>query len=385
MLRAALFAGTLAIGSWVGLGKPSLEEARAWVGKVKAGADARAGANADADADARPDARASADADADAKRADAGEKGKLGGELDGIPSMRAWPELNAEASIGKAWMVAEGPAYPAGSGRRLVTLTFDDGPFPETTPTVLKILARAKVHASFFVVGRYLDGDDGRARQSREVLKQVAAAGHLIGNHTHDHENLAAVTHTEVLEQIDRGAASIERVTGKRPILFRPPYGKLDEFGQAAVRERGLDLLLWSVEKQDMQREDSHEVFRELVGQIEYKEGGIVLLHDIRWTSVAVLRELLGWLRTHRWDPQRPSRLGYEIVDLPAYLREVAAAPLPYATRDALERDREAAAHGRGTSRAATHRVSRRAARPPLTPVSAHGQATNVESEASDD
>jgi len=349
MLRAALFAGTLAIGSWVGLGKPGVDDARAWVGKVKAEAEARASARAGAKADADADADARADAKADDDGRALGEAG-----VDGIPSMRPWPELNADASIPKAWMVAEGPAYRAGSGRRIVTLTFDDGPFPETTPTVLDILAKEKVHASFFVIGRYLDGEDARARQSREVLKQVAAAGHLIGNHSHDHENLNAVTHTEVLEQIDRGAASIERATGKRPILFRPPYGKLDEFGQAAVRERGLDLLLWSVEKQDMQREDSHEVFRELVGQIEYKEGGIVLLHDIRWTSVAVLRELLGWLRLHRWDPTKPSRLGYEIVDLPTYLREVAAAPLPYATRDALERDREAAASARGTSRPST-------------------------------
>jgi peptidoglycan/xylan/chitin deacetylase (PgdA/CDA1 family) len=168
-----------------------------------------------------------------------------------------------------------------------------------------------------------------------------------------------------VLQQIDEGAASIERVTGKRPILFRPPFGKLDDFGQAAVRERGLDLLLWSVEKQDMQRADSHEVFRELVGQIEYKEGGIVLLHDIRWTSIAVLRELLDWLHVHRWDPKKPSRLGYEIVDLPAYLREVAASPLPYETRDKLEEAREAAATERakgGTSR--PRAVSRRAKTP---------------------
>ena len=58
--------------------------------------------------------------------------------------------------------------------KRRAVNTFDDGPFPETTPTVLKILAKAKVHASFFVIGRYLDGDDERAKASREVLKQVA-------------------------------------------------------------------------------------------------------------------------------------------------------------------------------------------------------------------
>jgi hypothetical protein len=83
------------------------------------------------------------------------------------------------------------------------------------------------------------------------------------------------------------------------------------------------------------------------VGQIEYKEGGIVLLHDIRWTSIAALKELLGWLNEHRWDPKKPSRLGYEIVDLPTYLHEVAAAPLPFASRDELERAREAAARKR--------------------------------------
>ncbi len=353
-LVLAFFAGTLAVGSWVGLGKPTFTEGRAWVEAAKARADATAQAKADASTSAS------------AKPPPEAEPPPIGGSnLDGIPSMRPWPALNAEASIPKAWMVAEGPAYRAGSGRRLVTLTFDDGPFPETTPTVLRILAKRKIHAAFFVIGRYLDGDDERASQSREVLKQVAAAGHLIGNHTHDHSSLTSVTHTQVLEQIDEGAASIERVTGKRPILFRPPFGKLDDFGQAAVRERGLDLLLWSVEKQDMQRADSHEVFRELIGQIEYKEGGIVLLHDIRWTSIAVLRELLEWLQIHRWDPKRPKHVGYEIVDLPTYLREVAAAPLPYETRDELEKARETAAQekaSRGSNRPV--RVSRRTPRP---------------------
>ena len=382
VIRAALYAGCLAWGSWLGLGKPSVEDGRALVEKAKASADAKASANAEAEAKAE----AKADGDADAGAGDGAKVGSRaaragGGDVPsqtdsrGIPSMRMWPELNAEASIPKAWMVAEGPVYRPGNGRRLVTLTFDDGPFPETTPTVLRILAKNKVHASFFVIGRYLDGDDERARASREVLKQVVAAGHLVGNHTHDHALLTSVTHTQVLEQIDQGAASIERVTGKVPVLFRPPFGKLDDFGRTAVRERGLDLVLWSVEKQDMQRADSHEVFRELVAQVDYKEGGIVLLHDIRWTSIAVLRELLGWLHQHRWDPKHPARFGYEIVDLPTYLREVAASPLPYATRDELEKVREAASHARATSRPAT--VSRAARRSSMSPASGGSAAVD--------
>ena len=329
VIRAVLFAGSLVAGSWLGLGKPSVDDGRVLVTNAKSEASARA--------DSAPPA----------------EFGPLPHLHDpgNVPPMRPWPELNADASLPKAWMVAEGPAYQPGNGRRLVTLTFDDGPFPETTPAVLRALAKHKVHAAFFVIGRYLDGEEPRAKASREVLKQVVAAGHLVGNHTHDHANLTSVTHTQVLEQIDQGSASIERATGRRPILFRPPFGELDEFGRAAVQERGLDLMLWSIEKQDMQRADSHEVFRELVSQIEYKEGGVVLLHDIRWTSLAALKELLGWLRDHRWDPKKPARLGYEIVDLPTYLREVAAAPLPYATRDELEKVREAASRARASRR----------------------------------
>lgn len=238
-----------------------------------------------------------------------------------------WPSLNPDANIMKAWRLAEGPHRAPGDKRRLVTLTFDDGPFPETTPKVLELLAKYGVKATFFVIGRYLDGDGERAVASREVLKDVAAAGHLIGNHTHDHQLLTTSTHTQVLEQIDRGSASIEGAIGKKPILFRPPFGGLDEFGQRAVRDRGLELLLWNVEVQDMERDDPVAMFRELKDQLVKKEGGVVLLHDIRWSSVNILKRLLTYLDTKRYDSARPEREGYEIVDLPTYLRAVEASP----------------------------------------------------------
>jgi peptidoglycan/xylan/chitin deacetylase (PgdA/CDA1 family) len=243
------------------------------------------------------------------------------------PELDAWPHLNPEASIPKAWSLAEGPHRDPGEKRRLVTLTFDDGPFPETTPKVLELLDRYNVRATFFVIGRYLDGDGERPRASRAVLKKVAAAGHLIGNHTHDHALLTAVSHTQVLEQIDRGAASIERVLGKKPVLFRPPFGELDDFGQQAVQARGLDVLLWSAEVQDMEREDTVTMFRELVHRLNANQGGVVLLHDIRWTSINILKRLLWYLDAKKYDPSRPDHEGYEIVDLPTYLRAVAASP----------------------------------------------------------
>jgi peptidoglycan/xylan/chitin deacetylase (PgdA/CDA1 family) len=321
--RALFYAGALAAGSWLGLGAPGLGEARDSLGSFIDRHHPKTPENAEAahGSDVAPDYAPLP-------------------QSTNFQTLKAWPTLNAEASVSKAWMVAEGPAYPANSGRRLVTLTFDDGPFPETTPRILRELAKENLRATFFVIGRYLDGDSRRAQAAREALSQVVKAGHIVGNHTHDHRLLSSLSHRRVIEQIDKGSASIERVTGEKPVFFRPPFGALDEFGRAAVRDRGLDLLLWSIEKQDMQRADSHAMVRELVGQIEYKEGGIILLHDVHMSTAFALRELLSWLRAHRWDAEHPEQLGYEIVDMPTYLREVAASPLPYATRDELEKAR---------------------------------------------
>jgi len=270
------------------------------------------------------------------------------------PGPVPWPRLNPEANIAKAWRLAEGPNRQAGDRRKLVTLTFDDGPFPETTPKVLDLLARYDVRATFFVIGRYLDGSDERAVASRAVLRKIVEAGHLVGNHTQDHALLTTISHTQVLEQIDRGAASIERTIGKKPILFRPPFGQLDEFGQEAVRARHLDILLWNIEAQDMARNDREVMFGDLVRQVRYNEGGVVLLHDIRWTSVKILEKLLAWLDARRYDPARPGRAGYEIVDLPTYLRAVEASPPQQGAREARNAAKKIASASRARPRPAT-------------------------------
>jgi peptidoglycan/xylan/chitin deacetylase (PgdA/CDA1 family) len=336
-VRAAfVLAASVAAGTWLGLGRPPASEVT-----ERARAALASASKAPAPA---PSPSSSSRADPDGDRPV--EFGQLPQERDpgAMPSLGAWPALNPDASIARAWMVAEGPAHAPGDGRRLVTLTFDDGPFLETTPSVLRVLSAYKLHATFFVIGEYLEGKDKRAAATRRLLKKIVSAGHLVGNHTWDHAHLSSVSHTHALEEIDRGQDAIEQAIGKRPVLFRPPFGELDAFGEQAAAERHLDVLLWNVEVNDMNRDDPHAMFRELAWQLDYKEGGIVLLHDIRFTSIAALRLLMAWLHEHRWDPKRPSRPGYDVVDLPTYLQAVAGAPLPYETRDDLERAREAAA-----------------------------------------
>lgn len=274
-----------------------------------------------------------------------------------LPDPNPWPSINSDLSVGRAWLLAEGPLPQPGDGRRFVTLTFDDGPFPETTPVVLHVLEKHHVHATFFWIGRYLDGMSDRAVRTRETALAVRDAGHLIGTHTHDHERLIGISHSEVLAQIDRGMSSIERAVGVRPSVFRPPFGQLDPYGGSLARERGLTLVLWNVETQDLHHTDADAMAKNLEEQIDFAGGGVILLHDIRYSTAVALDKLLVWLEQHRYDPANPSTIGYEVVDFAEFTRATAASPQPFPNRAALEEARAAAwrkQHPEARPRAAT-------------------------------
>ena len=252
-LGTIALAASLAAGTWIGLGRPDAAEARVLGERLFA--RARSVQTAIPRGGPPPVDPPSPSVDPSL-----------------LPDPTPWPRLNPQVSTRRAWLLAEGPHHLANDGRRLVTFTFDDGPFPETTPTFLRVLARHNVKGTFFWIGHYLDGDSDRATKTREVARQVVAEGHLVGNHTHDHQRLTILPRADVLAQIDDGASSIERATGKRPTLFRPPYGQLDAWTSERLRERGGELVLWSVEAGDMKTEDAQAIF------------GVILLQD-QWNG----------------------------------------------------------------------------------------------------
>jgi peptidoglycan/xylan/chitin deacetylase (PgdA/CDA1 family) len=337
LARALVPAVALGLGTWLGLGRPDAQAAMA------AGARAIASVTAAAREVAPPTGPG---------RSSPGEPGSPAPPLDKPPATidpsdipdpsPPWPRLNPDDTVDRAWLVAEGPVHAHDDGRRLVTFTFDDGPFPETAPTVLRLLAEHRIRATFFFIGEYLLGDGPHAVETREWARKIAEAGHYIGNHTMHHKPLTGLSHATALAEIDDSAAAIERATGRRPLLFRPPYGALNPFLEGALRERHLELLLWNVDIEDMKKQDPDEMLESLQGALEYTGGGIVLLHDMHWPSVKAFNRLVKWLDTNKWDPKHPDHFGWSVVDLPEYLRATAAAPQPYATREELEKARRA-------------------------------------------
>jgi peptidoglycan/xylan/chitin deacetylase (PgdA/CDA1 family) len=254
-----------------------------------------------------------------------------------------WPELNPEGTVERAWLLSEGPAHDPDDGRRLVTFTFDDGPSADTAPTLLRILAEHKIRAAFFLIGEYMMGTSKRAAEAREWARRIAQDGHIVGNHTFDHKVLTWVSHPVAAAEIDDCSLAIEQATGARPFVFRPPYGSLDPWLETAVHDRHLELMLWNIDVQDIKRDDPDEIVHSLQGELVYKGGGIVLLHDVHWPSVKAFNRLLRWLEAERWDPQHPHRRGWDIVDLDEYLRVTKQSPQPYSNRDELEKARRAA------------------------------------------
>jgi peptidoglycan/xylan/chitin deacetylase (PgdA/CDA1 family) len=122
---------------------------------------------------------------------------------------------------------------------RAVALTFDDGP-SDGTPELLDVLARYGVPATFFVCGMHV-------RRRREVLREIAARGHEIGNHTDTHARLWLRDRRFIRDEVSRAQDAIAELTGSVPRLFRPTYG-VRWFGLREVQhEFGLTSVMWTV------------------------------------------------------------------------------------------------------------------------------------------
>lgn len=156
-------------------------------------------------------------------------------------------------------------------GRRRVALTFDDGPDPEATPRLLRLLAARGVRATFFLIGE-------RAARHPEVVREIATAGHEIGNHTWRHRNAWFLPPAAVDREITEGARILGDIVGTAPRLFRPPWGIVNAAGLRTARRLGLVTVLWSVQHEGLRPRSPAAQLRHLAGRLS--DGAIVDLHD---------------------------------------------------------------------------------------------------------
>jgi peptidoglycan/xylan/chitin deacetylase (PgdA/CDA1 family) len=151
---------------------------------------------------------------------------------------------------------------------KVVALTFDDGPHPEFTPRLLDILERHNAHATFFMVGK-------AAEKQPELVREVAAKGHAIGNHTWDHLSLPAISGRERREQIRACKRAIAPYGGR---LFRPPYGHQNLGSRLDAFRLGYQVVTWNLVAEDWLDRDPAWMADRLEKDI--RSGSVVCLHD---------------------------------------------------------------------------------------------------------
>ncbi|MGP3958518.1 polysaccharide deacetylase family protein [Nonomuraea sp. 3N208] len=184
---------------------------------------------------------------------------------------------------------------------KCLALTFDDGP-GETTPALLKTLKQAGAKATFFLVGK-------RVEQRPKIAAQAVAQGHAIGNHTYSHASLPTLLDEEITEELASTQEIIQEATGRRPVMFRPPYGHTDERVLALADQTELAQIMWTGTTLDWQLRDAKKIKAAVLRLAQ--RNGVILMHD---TVPATVKAMPGIVKELK-------KRGYHLVTVPTLLR----------------------------------------------------------------
>jgi len=196
-----------------------------------------------------------------------------------------------------------------------VVLTFDDGPWPATTPKVLATLAQECVRATFFVIGK-------PASEHPELLRRIAAEGHTIGHHTWTHRSLMRIPPSQTTEEIDRGISAVEMVlhhaatTVPSTPFFRFPGFESTQATLDLLQSRGIVVFGADLWASDWDSISPSQELKLVTDRLKIARRGIILFHDTKARTAAMLPAFLRYLRDNRY------RVVHVVPGEPAVQRE---------------------------------------------------------------
>lgn len=203
------------------------------------------------------------------------------------------------ASIGSGFYCSA--ICSAGTEKRLISLTFDDGPDPKFTPAILDILKNNNIKALFFCIGT-------KARANPEIISRIHNEGHIIGSHSLTHSFLFDFYgRRRILDELRENERIIAEITGMKVRLFRPPFGVTNPPLAWAVKKMGFNVIGWSVKSKDTVISNRNKLFRRLTRHLG--EGRIFLFHDTKKVTAEVLENFIKFVEKENFGIERPDRL----------------------------------------------------------------------------
>lgn len=189
------------------------------------------------------------------------------------------------------------PIYYVKTEKKQVALSFDAAWGNEQTQTLLDILDRYKVKTTFFLVGDWV-------RNYPDDVKKISEAGHDVGNHSNTHPYLTQLGGDAVTNEIETCNSEIEKLTGKRPTLFRPPYGDYNNSVVATVNGLDMYCVQWSIDSLDWQDPSPADILAKV--QNNLSPGSIILMHNGAKNTPEALPSVIEYIQSQ----------GYEIVPI---------------------------------------------------------------------
>ena len=193
--------------------------------------------------------------------------------------------------------------YVGDTGKKVIYLTFDCGYENGYTEQILDALQKHQAPAAFFVVGHMIES-------APDIVRRMAAEGHIVGNHTFHHPDMSAISNQEAFRQeLETLEALYQETVGEEmPRYYRPPQGKYSAENLRQAQALGYKTILWSLAYVDWNTDDqptAEEAYAKLLSRIH--DGAIVLLHSTSATNAAILDDLLT-----KWE-----EMGYTFASLP--------------------------------------------------------------------
>ncbi len=195
------------------------------------------------------------------------------------------------------------PVYSVARDDKVLSISFDASWGADKTIPILDILDEYDVKTTFFLVGGWVD-------KYPDMLKEIVKRGHEIGNHSDTHPHMSQLSESDIRKELHNMSDKVEKLTGVRPTLFRPPYGDYNDRVVTVSRQEGYECVQWSIDSLDWKDRGTADIIKQCTYRVE--NGDIVLFHNDSNDIVNALPTVI----------QHYQQLGYTIIPVSEILLE---------------------------------------------------------------